>query len=274
MYFQKRMGIYPVNTFLQANPAEMEGSPFYLWQSGRAVWCRNFRCTRVDTGKLAVEYITDGEFCCLDETGWHPLHPGDLFLMMPSGKCTLKCLSRTGVKQTFGFAGPALAPTLEQLGIGIRIRYFHPENLVEWERRSGEARALLKEGGRSALSAFALEILLAVSDLSRRGDSPKALVRALDFIARNIRRKIGLQQLAEELGMSPVSVIRFFSRHLGTTPGEYIRRKRIETAEELLRSGEYSVKEVAAEMNYSSPQYFAAEFRKLRGCAPGAAVKR
>ena len=69
-------------------------------------------------------------------------------------------------------------------------------------------------------------------------------------------------------------MIRFFSRHLGTTPGEYIRRKRIETAEELLRSGEYSVKEVAAEMNYSSPQYFAAEFRKLRGCAPGAAVKR
>lgn len=274
MYFQKRMGIYPVNTFLQANPAEMEGSPFYLWQSGRTVWCRNFMCTRVDTGKLAAEYITDGEFLCQDEQGGHPLHPGDLFLMMPSGKCTLKCLSRTGVKQTFGFAGPALVPTLEQLGTGRRLRYFHPENLVEWERRSGEARALLKEGGRSALSAFALEILLAVSDLSRRGDSPKALVRALDFIARNIRRKIGLQQLAEELGMSPVSVIRFFSRHLGTTPGEYIRRKRIETAEELLRSGEYSVKEVAAEMNYSSPQYFAAEFRKLRGCAPGAAVKR
>lgn len=274
MYFQKRMGIYPVNTFLQANPAEMEGSPFYLWQSGRAVWCRNFRCTRVDTGKLAVEYITDGEFCCLDETGWHPLHPGDVFLMMPSGKCTLECVSRTGAKQTFGLAGPALVPVLESLGTGRRLRYFHPENLVEWERRSGEARALLKEGGRSALSAFALEILLAVSDLSRRGDSPKALVRALDFIARNIRRKIGLQQLAEELGMSPVSVIRLFVRHLGTTPGEYIRRRRIETAEELLRSGEFSVKEVAAEMNYSSPQYFAAEFRKLRGCAPGAAVKR
>lgn len=273
MYFQKRMGIYPVNSFLQANPAEMEGSPFYLWQSGRAVWCRNFRCTRVDTGKLAVEYITDGEFCCLDETGWHPLHPGDLFLMMPSGKCTLKCLSRTGVKQTFGFAGPALAPTLEQLGIGMRIRYFHPENLAEWKRRSEEARALLKEGGRRALSFFALDVLLAISDLSRRGDSPKELIHALDFIARNIRCKIGLRELAEELGMSPVSVIRFFSRHLGTTPGEYIRRRRIETAEELLRSGEFSVKEVAAEMNYSSPQYFATEFRKRRGCAPGAAKR-
>lgn len=273
MYFQKRMGIYPVNTFLQANPAEMEGSPFYLWQSGRAVWCRNFMCTRVDTGKLAAEYITDGEFLCQDEQGRRPLHPGDLFLMMPSGKCTLKCLSRTGVKQTFGFAGPALAPTLEQLGIGMRIRYFHPENLAEWKRRSEEAHALLKEGGRRALSFFALDVLLAISDLSRRGDSPKELIRALDFIARNIRRKTGLRELAEELGMSPVSVIRLFVRHLGTTPGEYIRRRRIETAEELLRSGEFSVKEVAAEMNYSSPQYFATEFRKRRGCAPGAAKR-
>lgn len=273
MYFQKRMGIYPVNTFLQANPAEMEGSPFYLWQSGRTVWCRNFMCTRVDTGKLAAEYITDGEFLCQDEQGGRPLHPGDLFLMMPSGKCTLKCLSRTGVKQTFGFAGPALVPTLEQLGIGIRIRYFHPENLAEWKRRSEEAHALLKEGERRALSFFALDVLLAISDLSRRGDSPKELIRALDFIARNIRRKTGLRELAEELGMSPVSVIRLFARHLGTTPGEYIRRRRIETAEELLRSGEFSVKEVAAEMNYSSPQYFATEFRKRRGCAPGAAKR-
>lgn len=109
--------------------------------------------------------------------------------------------------------------------------------------------------------------------MSRRGDSPKELIRALDFIARNIRRKTGLRELAEELGMSPVSVIRLFARHLGTTPGEYIRRRRIETAEELLRSGEFSVKEVAAEMNYSSPQYFATEFRKRRGCAPGAAKR-
>ena len=41
-----------------------------------------------------------------------------------------------------------------------------------------------------------------------------------------------------------------------------------ERAAEILASGSHSVKEVAAMLGYSSPQYFATEFRKRRGFSP------
>ena len=43
---------------------------------------------------------------------------------------------------------------------------------------------------------------------------------------------------------------------------------RTERAAEILASGSHSVKEVAAMLGYSSPQYFATEFRKRRGFSP------
>ena len=82
---------------------------------------------------------------------------------------------------------------------------------------------------------------------------------------RTTKRK---EHMRRALARSPASVYRRFARELGTTPIEYHAKLRTERAAEILASGSHSVKEVAAMLGYSSPQYFATEFRKRRGFSP------
>lgn len=115
---------------------------------------------------------------------------------------------------------------------------------------------------------FTLKVMMMVSRALRESRMPDALLRMLDYISSHPGQRITLETLASLSGTTVVTVIRLFSAHLGTTPGEYIRKKRLESAAELLRMPEYSVKEVAAHLGYASPQYLATDFKKRYGVTP------
>ena len=49
---------------------------------------------------------------------------------------------------------------------------------------------------------------------------------------------------------------------------EYLTKKRIERAKELLRQTDLRSAEIAAEVGYKDPHYFSFVFRKTQGCTP------
>lgn len=77
-----------------------------------------------------------------------------------------------------------------------------------------------------------------------------------------------VQDLAEELCMSPSKLNRKFMAMIGKSPVEFIRKIRLRRAVTLLDSQKYSVSEVCYMVGFTTPTYFSVCFKKEFGCSP------
>lgn len=94
------------------------------------------------------------------------------------------------------------------------------------------------------------------------------VARALDFIEGQIAKPISLHDLAEHLRLNPEHLSRIFRSRTGKSVGEYILRRKMNVAKELLIASGKSVKEVSASVGFRDPLYFSRQFRKSEGVSP------
>jgi AraC-like DNA-binding protein len=92
--------------------------------------------------------------------------------------------------------------------------------------------------------------------------------RTKELLARDLANPPGLETLGREVGCSPFYLSRSFSREVGLTIPQYLRKLRMERAAELLRSGRYNVTEAATEVGYASLSHFSKAFCETIGCCP------
>jgi len=92
--------------------------------------------------------------------------------------------------------------------------------------------------------------------------------RAKELLARNLAQPPTLEALGREVGCSPFYLSRSFSREVGLTIPQYLRKLRMERAAELLRMGHHNVTEAATEVGYSSLSHFSKAFCETIGCCP------
>ncbi|MBE6848614.1 MAG: AraC family transcriptional regulator [Ruminococcus sp.] len=104
--------------------------------------------------------------------------------------------------------------------------------------------------------------------LHKRSLYPKPVIVCMDYIYENLHTKITLPVLAEITGLSPSYLSRLFRRETGMTVSEYITRKRIEAAENMLKYSEYSCIEISGNLCFSSESHFIQVFRRYTGYTP------
>ena len=92
--------------------------------------------------------------------------------------------------------------------------------------------------------------------------------RTKELLARDLAQPPSLEMLGREVGCSPFYLSRSFSREVGLTIPQYLRKLRMERAAELLRSGRYNVTEAATEVGYASLSHFSKAFCETIGCCP------
>jgi AraC-like DNA-binding protein len=78
----------------------------------------------------------------------------------------------------------------------------------------------------------------------------------------------GVEELANMLNISRSSLNRKMRDILNTTANNYIRDKKIEKAEELLRTSTMQVNEICYKVGFTTPSYFIKCFRKKYGMSP------
>lgn len=88
------------------------------------------------------------------------------------------------------------------------------------------------------------------------------------YIDGRYTEPLSLEHLAEAGHGSPYHLHRIFKRVTGVTPVEYIQRKRVGRAQELLESTDLPVTEVGLQVGWANTSYFITVFKKKVGCTP------
>ena len=98
---------------------------------------------------------------------------------------------------------------------------------------------------------------------------PRRMLRCKAYLDENIcDTALRVSALAEMCGVSEVYFRREFKKFYGASPLEYIKKRRVEIARQLLSTGLYNVTQVAERAGFDSVSYFSAEFRRLTGGTP------
>jgi AraC-like DNA-binding protein len=91
---------------------------------------------------------------------------------------------------------------------------------------------------------------------------------AFKFIDNNLDKNLKLDDIAANVFLSPHHFSKVFKEKTGFTPMDYINKKRIEVSEELLKSTEMSISDIAARVGIFDANYFTKIFKKSKACTP------
>jgi AraC-like DNA-binding protein len=80
--------------------------------------------------------------------------------------------------------------------------------------------------------------------------------------------ELDLDAVAAHAGYSRYHFVRAFKEAYGETPGQYLTHRRVERAEEMLRSADLSVTEICHLVGFSSLGTFSARFKTRTGLTP------
>lgn len=98
--------------------------------------------------------------------------------------------------------------------------------------------------------------------------APRWLLQVRDSIADRGAERLTVGQLAAEQQVHPVHLARAFRQYFGCSPGEYLRRCRIDRLRALLRNSDMPLAEVALEAGFADQSQMTTAFRRSTGSTP------
>lgn len=133
--------------------------------------------------------------------------------------------------------------------------------------------SLFSESIAVALSAHIAERYSAIpSKLAQRrgGLSPSRLSKVLEYIHANLGDDLQLSTLAEVADTNLYHFARAFKQSVGESPHQYVLRRRIQQAKDLLLDPKISVIEASALTGFVDQSHFSEVFRRIVGASPSA----
>lgn len=122
--------------------------------------------------------------------------------------------------------------------------------------------ALLPEAYRNPANKRLQSVPASSAELER-------LQLTLDYLHQHYDSVVSLQELADLTHLSREACCRSFRRMTGKSITEYLQEYRVTQSLPLIRSGRYSISQVAELCGFSNASRFAAAFRKRMGINPG-----
>lgn len=144
----------------------------------------------------------------------------------------------------------------------------------EWARLTAQPGAVLAPAEALAQDLRAGAILAGfLAALGRRQAAPTPTgdhaERCRDIIESRFA-SIGLvDEIADELGLSPDRLRHLFSERFGHGPRAHLRRTRLRAAQRLLRETPLTLDEVAVRCGIGNARQLCGLFQELAGCTPG-----
>ena len=92
--------------------------------------------------------------------------------------------------------------------------------------------------------------------------------RAQIYVSTHIREKLTVPLVARQVDVSPSYLTALFHKNLQISPGEYIRRIKLQESKQMIRENTLNFTEIAAELQYSTVHHFSRQFKEKFGITP------
>lgn len=103
---------------------------------------------------------------------------------------------------------------------------------------------------------------------TRGGLAPRQLRLAKELLRAHLQGNLSLEQLASECGLSRGHFVRAFHQSTGLPPHRWLKQRRIERAQELLRAGRAPLREVAHAAGFADASHLTRVFHRELGVSP------
>ena len=105
--------------------------------------------------------------------------------------------------------------------------------------------------------------------LSNSANNENEIIRgAQQFISQHVCQKLSVPMVAKGVDVSPSYLTALFHKHLQISPGEYIRRIKLQQSKQMIREGNLNFTEIAAALQYSTVHHFSRQFKEKFGLTP------
>ena len=224
-----------------------------------------------------IEYVSAG--CGWAELGGlrQSLVSGSAYASAPDARLGLRSDPTRPLRRFYlWIEGPGAAQAIARAGLGRgRVRRVGAPGEIRdaWEWLLREGTAASPRGGELA-RALADVLLLKLADARDAGAAEaeagarESFERCRALVDAQPARLRGAAELAAAAGLRTETVCRLFRRYLDTTPGAYLRTRRMRLAAERLRLPGARVKEIAAELGFADAFHFSRVFKAELGVAP------
>jgi AraC-like DNA-binding protein len=224
-------------------------------------------------------YITEGEgvFRSTHQREVH-LKEGDLFLLFPGEWHSYHPLPDQGWKSYWiGFRGQNMDDRVAAGFLSTNKPIYHVGFSSEIVRlyKSAYDTAIAEAAYSQQLLAGIVNHLIGIMyslerniELNKNKEHVDMVNRARLRIREALESPLTIQQIAEELGVSYSNFRKLFKEYTGLSPAIYQQDLKLQRAKELLSTTDMSIKEIAYQLNFNSPDYFSAKFKIKTGRKP------
>lgn len=212
-----------------------------------------------------------------------PLSTGDIFLVKPNQLISYSAdLTEPWEYYWVGFNGAFAGKFVKQMPFTEENPYYHCSALEEAKdfiHRIYESRGPRPEDEARMVGYLYLFISLLMQDNARidkkhLDSGAQYVVDAIKFIQFNYSHNIGVDDIAEAVGVSRSHLYRVFMSNTGLSPIDYLTNFRIDEACALLEKTSLSVAEVAYSVGFFDQFYFSRVFKKTKGIPPSKYIEQ
>ena len=105
--------------------------------------------------------------------------------------------------------------------------------------------------------------------LSNSANNENEIIRrAQQYIGEHVEKKLSVPMVAGGVDVSPSYLTALFHKHLQISPGEYIRRIKLQKSKQMIREGNLNFTEIASALQYSTVHHFSRQFKEKFGLTP------
>ena len=113
-----------------------------------------------------------------------------------------------------------------------------------------------------------LDFTSQVSNLKLHGNSSALAAAVAEYVRHHLSDPVSTEKIAEKLHFSRTWLSRKFHEETGISLSDFIRIKKTEEAQRLLRYTDKSLREISVYLGYSSQSHFQTVFKKQLGVTP------
>lgn len=221
-------------------------------------------------GKYEIISATDGPEA-YELFGKHKIHLLITDVCMPEmdGLKLLKSIKDRGYKPVVMIISghPDFEYAQEAIRLGVINYLLKPlskQKLIEAVEQALETEANIERADH--LEKVADQKLL---DVDAREDLSNSLIKdAITYINKNLNRQVSLKEVADTVHLNASYFSVLFKEQTRLTFSEYLTRKRLQMAKNLLLTTDAHVEDIAQQAGYQTAKYFIKIFKDYEGITP------